>query len=145
LAIVAGLEQKRRELLASFGKLEPGMVNGVPVWSGENTDLDKWAKMEVPGLWEKKVLPGVDGVIWFRKSFTLPQEQTESEVVLSLGAIDDSDRTWINGTEVGSTQNQYDRARVYRIKPGILRKGVNTIAVRVEDTGGGGGFWGDAE
>jgi sialate O-acetylesterase len=47
--------------------------------------------------------------------------------------------------EVGSTINQYDKARVYQIKQGILKEGENTIVVRIEDTGGGGGFWGKAE
>jgi len=100
--------------------------------------------MEVPGLWEEKGLTGVDGVVWFRKTVTLNAEEAESEVVLSLGAIDDNDQTWINEMEAGHT-NQYDKARVYRIGPEKLKEGENIITVRVEDTGGGGGFWGDAE
>jgi sialate O-acetylesterase len=34
---------------------------------------------------------------------------------------------------------------VYNIPPGVLKAGKNVIAVRVEDTGGGGGIYGDAE
>jgi sialate O-acetylesterase len=136
------LEQERRKLLASMGALEPGMVNGEPVWAGADIDLAEWREMEVPGLWEEKGLPGVDGVVWFRKRVMISGEQTGNNAVLSMGAIDDNDRTWINGVEVGNT-NQYDKARVYSIKPGILKEGENIITVRVEDTGGGGGFWGD--
>ena len=144
-AMAAKQEQERRELLASLGELGSGTVDGEPVWAREDLDLSNWNEMEVPGLWEGKGLPGVDGVVWFRKTVTLNGEQAGSDALLSLGAIDDSDRTWINGVEVGQMQNQYDKARIYRIDPGILKEGVNTIAVRVEDTGGGGGFWGSPE
>ncbi len=144
-ALAAKLEQERRDLLASLGELGSGTVDGEPVWAREDLDLSGWNEMELPGLWEGKGLPGVDGVVWFRKSVTLTAEQAESDALLSLGAIDDSDRTWINGVEVGHMQNQYDKARIYRIDPGILKEGVNTIAVRVEDTGGGGGFWGSPD
>lgn len=144
-ALAAKLEQERRELLASLGELGSGTVDGEPVWALENLDLTDWTMMEVPGLWEEKGLPGVDGVVWFRKTVTLTTEQAESEALISLGAIDDSDWTWINEVEVGNLHNQYDKARIYRINPGVLKEGVNTIVVKVEDTGGGGGFWGDPE
>ena len=143
-AMAARLEQERQELLASLGALEPGMVAGVPVWAGGDIDREKWKSMAVPGLWEGQGLTGVDGIIWFRKTVTLTREEAASDALLSLGAIDDNDRTWINGKEVGST-SRYDVARQYRINPGILKEGENTITVRVEDTGGGGGFWGDPE
>jgi sialate O-acetylesterase len=138
------MEQRRQEMLSSLGELEPGMVDGNPVWAAEEIDLTPWKTMEVPGLWEEKGLMGVDGVVWFRKQIDLTEEDIESEVVLSLGAIDDNDQTWINGMAVGNT-SQYDQARIYTIDPEVLKTGQNTIVVRVEDTGGGGGFWGEAE
>ena len=142
--LMAIMEQRRQEMLSSLGELQPGMVDGHPLWAAEETDLTPWQRMEVPGLWEEKGLMGVDGVVWFRKQVNLSEEDIESDGVLSLGAIDDNDRTWINGKEVGNT-SQYDQARLYQIGPEVLKAGQNTIVVRVEDTGGGGGFWGDAE
>lgn len=139
------LEQERQELLASLGELEAGIIEGDPVWAAEDIDLSAWKTMEVPGLWEDKGLSGVDGVVWFRRTFSLTEEQAAEEAVLHLGAIDDSDRTWINGAEVGETLNKYNTDRVYQLQGGILKPGLNTLVVRVEDTGGGGGFWGDAE
>jgi sialate O-acetylesterase len=144
-ALAANLEKERRELLASLGELGSGTVDGEPVWAHVNINLNGWKEMKVPGLWEQKGLPGVDGVIWFRKTVTLTKQQAESNALLSLGAIDDSDWTWINGVEVGNLHNQYDKARIYRLQPGILKEGENVIAVKVEDTGGGGGFWGKPE
>lgn len=140
--MAASLEQERKELLASLGALESGIVNGVPVWAGNEIDPGDWKPMEAPGLWEEQGLTGVDGIIWFRKTVTLTPEEAASDALLSLGAIDDNDRTWINGKEVGRT-SRYDEARQYRVGPGVLTEGENIITVRVEDTGGGGGFWGD--
>jgi sialate O-acetylesterase len=37
----------------------------------------------------------------------------------------------------------YNVPRVYKIDAGVLKKGKNIIAVRVEDTGGGGGIYGE--
>lgn len=139
------LEEERMALIASFGPLEVGIVKGDPIWAKENIDMTNWKTAEVPGLWENSGLAGFDGVVWYRKSFTLSEEQAANPVVLNLGPIDDSDKTWVNGIEVGSNENAYDADRIYTIKSGVLRTGQNTISVRVEDTGGGGGFWGDPE
>ncbi len=141
--LVEKMEQERREMLESLGPLESGMVNDRALWAAEDIDLSAWRSMEVPGLWEDRGLKGVDGVVWFRRTIELTEEQAAGVVVLNLGAIDDSDRTWINGTEVGSMKNSYNKERVYKVESGILKAGNNTLVVRVEDTGGGGGFWSD--
>ena len=138
------LEAERRTLLASLGELEPGMVDGLALWAAEELDVSEWKPMIVPGLWEEQGLEDVDGVIWFRRDVELSAEHLESPAVLKLGAIDDNDLCWINGVKVGET-NAYNKARIYDIPKDILRKGRNTIVVRVEDTGGGGGFSGEAE
>jgi sialate O-acetylesterase len=56
--------------------------------------------------------------------------------------IDDNDMTYVNGAKVGGT-NAYNVKRSYTIPVNILKKGNNTIAVRVIDTGGGGGIYGN--
>jgi sialate O-acetylesterase len=143
-ALKQQMEQERRDLLESLGALESGMVDGEPAWAREDLDLSAWKEMETPGLWEDQGLAGVDGVIWFRKTITLSAEQASGRATLHLGAIDDNDQTWINGTLVGETRS-YNKDREYTVEPGILKTGNNTLVVRVEDTGGGGGFWGDSE
>ena len=139
------MKQERKALLESLGKLESGMVDGRAVWAAADLDLSKWKPMEVPGLWEGQGLRGVDGVVWFRRTIELTEAQAAGPVILHLGAIDDSDRTWVNGTEVGSMKNAYNKAREYMVAAGIMKAGVNTLVVRVEDTGGGGGFWSEPE
>lgn len=111
-------------------------------WSAENTADQSWQKMKVPGAWEGQQLPDFDGEVWFRNNFTVDAADAGKPAELSLGPIDDNDVTYINGTRVGST-NLYSADRVYQVPAGILKAGKNVIAVKIQDTGGGGGFTGD--
>jgi sialate O-acetylesterase len=44
--------------------------------------------------------------------------------------------------KVGETQNNWNMLREYKVRDGVLKEGKNTIAVKVVDTGGGGGIHG---
>lgn len=112
-------------------------------WSAETVADQSWDKMKVPGAWETQQIGDFDGVIWFRRSFDIAAADAGKPAELSLGTIDDNDVTYINGARVGGT-NAYNATRLYQIPAGVLKAGKNTIAVRIEDTGGGGGFTGDA-
>ena len=109
-------------------------------WADPSGDLNNWMTMRMPGLWETRNLKGVDGVVWFRQEIELSKEQAASNLVLNLGKIDDSDITWVNGTEVGNTPDSRDASRSYKIKPGVFKPGKNVIVVKVTDKGGDGGF-----
>lgn len=113
----------------------------VSKWKTAGFDDHTWPQMSLPGLWEGKQLPDFDGVVWFRKTVNIDASAAGKPAVLSLGAIDDADETYVNGIKVGGVR-QYDLERVYNIPAGVLKAGKNVIAVRVEDTGGGGGLYG---
>lgn len=132
--------EEMRQLKESLGALEAGIIDGKAIWAAGDLDISEWGVMELPGLWEKKGLDGMDGIVWFRREFTLSKEQAEKSLTLNLGAIDDSDKTWVNGKLVGETFNEYSKDRSYTVEKAILKKGINKLVVRVEDTGGGGGF-----
>ncbi len=102
-------------------------------------DDSNWKTMELPQYIEEAGLE-IDGVIWFRRNFNF---NTSSSTFVSLGPIDDSDIVYINGVQVGLTENEYAKNRYYDIPVTILNKGKNIIAVRVEDTGSGGGIYGE--
>ncbi len=117
---------------------------GHPSLHGVDLDDSAWKTMTLPILWENAGLPGFDGVVWFRKTVNVPAGFATDEATLSLGPIDDQDVTFINGQQVGST-NVYNTPREYKIPAGVLKPGVNLLAVRVLDTGGGGGIWGNVQ
>ena len=112
-------------------------------WAIPSLDTGSWKSMKLPALWEEAGLPDYDGVVWFRKAVELPADWDGKAAVLHLGPIDDNDTTYINGQQVGSTDG-YNIDRKYDVKPSILKAGRNLIAIRVLDTGGGGGIYGKA-
>lgn len=112
-------------------------------WPATDLDDSKWRPMNVPGLWESQQPgPKFDGVIWLRKEIMIDETDAGKAAVLKLAMIDDNDISYVNGIRVGGI-NGYNVPRVYNINGGLLKKGKNVIAVRVEDTGGGGGIWGE--
>ncbi len=141
----AKLKAERRAVLDSLGKVESGMVDGLALWAAPDLDLSEWNRMELPGIWEDRGLRAFDGVVWFRRDVELTAEQAQNPAILHLGAIDDSDQVWVNGVPAGETRNRYNLDRVYRLAEGLLVPGKNSIVVRVEDTGGAGGFSGEAD
>jgi azurin len=104
-------------------------------------DDSTWKTMELPQFIEDAGLQ-MDGVIWFRRDFNF---NSSERTFISLGPIDDSDIVYINGKQIGLTEQDYARNRYYDIPKGLLKSSGNTIAIRVEDTGGGGGIYGKPE
>ncbi|PDO10930.1 MAG: sialate O-acetylesterase [Candidatus Reconcilbacillus cellulovorans] len=92
-----------------------------------------WETFEVPGSWRGTHLESFRGAVWFRKTIEVPPVMAEGEALLKLGTIVDADETYVNGTLVGTTGYRYPPRR-YRIPPGVLKPGVNTIAIRVVST-----------
>ncbi|PTY03127.1 hypothetical protein DB347_21815 [Opitutaceae bacterium EW11] len=140
----AGMQAAYEKRLAEwFAANDPGSGRSSP-WSAEQLDMTGWQSMTLPVFWEAAGLVDFDGVVWFRREVTIPEDWAGHPVVLHLGAIDDADTTWVNGREVGSTDD-WKKHRVYSIPPDVLKPGKNTIAVRVLDTGGGGGLYGGGD
>lgn len=94
--------------------------------------------------WDDPAFASFNGAIWARVRFTLTPDEAAQGATLHLGAIDDFDRTFVNGEPVGQTF-RYDKPRDYALRPGLLKAGANEILVYILDTGGGGGFWGPEE
>ena len=112
-------------------------------WNEPETNDKDWPLMQLPNLWETQQLVDLDGFVWFRKTVTITAADAGIPATLQLAMIDDNDETWVNGVKAGST-NGYNIKRNYAIPAGVLREGKNVIAIRVEDTGGGGGVYGDS-
>lgn len=114
-------------------------------WKSPDDDDAAWPVIQIPALWEESVFPGLDGIVWLRKTFSVSSADEGRAAELHLGMIDDSDETYVNGVKVGGLTAQYNTPRVYSIREGLLKAGRNVISVRVTDTGGGGGIYGPAD
>ena len=113
-------------------------------WADPDAVTSGWATMALPTAWEEAGLEELDGVVWFRKTITLPTDWASEDLTLHLGPVDDMDSTWVNGKLIGSTGN-WETARAYPVPASATQPGLNTIAVRVTDTGGEGGFRGEPD
>lgn len=111
-------------------------------WETAALDDGGWGAMTLPQHWEKANVD-VDGVVWFRKTVPLPADWKGKPLTLSLGPVDDEDVTYVNGEKVGETRG-YNLPRNYPVDPRLTETGALAIAVRVTDSGGPGGLYGDA-
>lgn len=137
---VAEARIKQEEWTQKVNQSDLGLING---WANHSFDHTRWDIMRIPVIWEQAGLPDFDGVVWLRKEFYLDSIPAKGNLIISLGSIDDSDYTFVNGHLVGQTLDQYSAIRKYEVPSEFLKRGKNVIAVRVIDTGGGGGIWGD--
>ncbi|MCB9849193.1 MAG: hypothetical protein H6817_00640 [Phycisphaerales bacterium] len=142
------LAEQYRQAIAQWWKSLDDLdaAAGRSQWSQPEFDDSTWDTLDVPQPWSKSPLADFDGVAVFRRQFEVPDSWTDAGCVLELGPIDDMDTTWINGTQVGATTelNKWTTPRSYHMPAGVLKPGTNTIAVRIVDTIGDGGFCGKA-
>jgi sialate O-acetylesterase len=136
-------EGMKQKLVSLQGKLPAGPAVASN-WSGTSVQDEGWPKMNLPGVWEESGLEELDGFVWFRRSITIPATDAGKPAKIHLAMIDDQDETWLNGQKIGHTES-YNTQRVYDIPAALLKEGENKISIRVHDTGGGGGVYGDAK
>lgn len=103
-------------------------------------DDSSWKLIKLPSKIEdaKVGLDNFDGVVWFRKTITIPDTWVNRDLVLCAGYIDDADITFVNGTQVGRT-NQWKEMRTYSIPASVNNSNTIAISIRCVDIGGGGG------
>lgn len=124
-------------------------------WRLPSTNDLKWDQIFVPAKWEDQGYRDYDGYAWYRKHFYYKGNYSGNYVIMVLGKIDDVDQLYINGVLVASTGNfpqgvgkaistgqEWLAFRGYYVPVSLLKKGQqNLIAVRVYDSGGGGGIY----
>ncbi len=133
------LSNKKKALFQEF--LEKIKSSGEITRLAMQPDFDdsKWETMELPRPWEELGYPALDGVVAYRISFMVSEEDAGKAAVLNTPGIDDIDSSYVNGVFVGS-KNVWNQPRTYAIPAGVLKAGKNILAVKVLDNQGGGGF-----
>ena len=142
-ALAAGNGPYAEKVENWYAANDPGSKPGA-TW--QTTDLDPigWKSVTVPTGFSGLGLDGFDGTAWFRKEITLTEAQAAGAATLDLGVVDDYDKAWVNGVLVGSPSGG-NVAQRHAVPAGTLHAGRNVVAVRILDTGGGGGFTSPAE
>ncbi|MFI2743820.1 sialate O-acetylesterase [Zhouia sp. PK063] len=134
-------QTKLKNWLTEVDNKDKGYLNKKAVWA-QSIPTNSWGDIKIPSFWEKSVLPNFDGIVWFKKTFTVTKNATDKELKLHLGRVDDNDMVWINGKFIGKTDG-FAIDRYYTIPRNRLHQGTNEITVRVTDTGGDGGLYSD--
>ena len=122
-------------------KADPGTTEK---WENPQLDVSSWKKIEVPSTFENSEVGKIDGVVWYRKTIEVPAGLAGKKMALSLGAIDDEDITYFNGTKIGEVK-VWDHARNYKVNGSLVKAGENVLAVRVLDIRKDGGFFAKPE
>lgn len=117
-------------------------------YSPVRADLDRampgdgagWKGMSIPGVPQEAdaAWRGPDGEAWIKRTFVAPEELPEgSTLTLTIGNVSGENVVFLNGRRVAVTDTESDvnsvgnMTRVYSIPGDAVRKGENTIAVRI--------------
>lgn len=121
-------------------KVNEGETEG-RTWFARDTSLDAWSNAALPAYYPAldRALDGFDGFVWVARDFEVSTEMAGNPLVLALPPIDDCDRVWIDGVEIGSTINNWTAPRRYDIRGG-LTAGTHRITIAILDMAGQGGF-----
>ncbi|MFT4542936.1 MAG: sialate O-acetylesterase [Planctomycetota bacterium] len=119
------------------------MAKALKSRSDPELDDREWETASLPAMF-KDIGHDIDGIIWFRREVALPAKWRGKPLRLNLGGIDDEDHTYVQGVEVGNTNN-WQAKRSYLIPASATSVQSLSLAVRVRDGSGPGGFHGAAE
>jgi hypothetical protein len=104
-----------------------------------------WQEIRVPELWEKTGVPGTasyNGLAWYKLDFETPKDLNKKvRVHLFLTAVDDNCKVFLNGKMLAENNGFATPIEVDITEH--LKENDNSLFVRVEDTGGGGGIYKD--
>lgn len=99
-----------------------------------------WIDISAPSSWENQGFEGYDGFAWYKKDFNSMFLDLKQPLYLLLGKIDDVDQVFLNGQLIGQTgefppyqATAYTIERVYYLPSELIKKGKNTIMVRIYD------------
>lgn len=144
--------QDTREATGRFGaeweEWWRGTVSATDLpWQGPTQGAAAWSALPAMQNWKTLGDPALashNGMVWYKTSVRLTEEQARQQALLSLGGIDEVDLTWVNGHFIG-TEFGWGTERTYAVPRGVLRAGDNQVVVNVLSTWGAGGMTGPAQ
>ncbi|WP_327016360.1 alpha/beta hydrolase [Cryobacterium sp. MP_3.1] len=118
-------------------------------WADPAFDDSAWSAVTVPEVGGGREFDDYDGYAWYRLSFDLPTDAAGTNLVASMGFMDDVDEVYLNGTRINGSgslppdaKSQWFEQRLYPVPADLpVFGGSNTLAVRLYDMTGGGGWY----
>jgi sialate O-acetylesterase len=127
---------------------DPGNTGVRRRWHLATHDDQSWSTIELPQPWQRSGL-ACEGAVWFRRSVTIPAAWKNQELELSLGPIDHVEVVYLDGERIGGVDPEIADPRMlprfYRIPAAAVKSTTLTIAIRVFNRGGIGGFTGSVD
>ena len=137
-----------------------GLAASISFAVTSNQETNDWQILRVPGSWEDETeFADHDGFAWYRCYAKVPESWTDLDgrplwyesVTLTISSLADAHELYINGQKIGGAgslppkfSDGSKQLRRYKIPPGVLKPSkYNTIALRVYNQDGNGGFMGD--
>ena len=107
-----------------------------------STDYDAaaWPTVEMPRLIKDFGIGAYEGMMWMRKKILLPETFSGKDLTLSIGHPEMNYSLYFNGVGICKTVWNNNPKQSYTIPAGIVKKGENTIALRVAMMWSGGGI-----
>lgn len=139
---IAQFNREIHDWHATVRDIDPGYDGTTPTWASPSYDDSAWGCIAYKRgeTVEPQEIMGLDGFIWERRTINIPEEWAGKDLFLNLGGVDDNDITWFNGEEIGHIDGVIFR-REYTIPGRLVKAGRNVLTVRIQDTGGFGGFY----
>src|SRR5690606_22874493 len=136
--------ERERQIMA-FNEGWRFHLGDIPLAEGTTFDDSGWRELTIPHDWSIEgefneqhpatagggALPG--GIGWYRKSFTLPEEEKGKLVFIDFDGVYRNSEVWINGHYLGKRPNGYISFR-YDLTPYVtFGAEPNSIAVKVDN------------
>ena len=127
-------------------------------WASPAYNDTNWKPISLTSDWESQGYPNTDGFGWYRSHLVIPSSLKEKSYLkdslrITFNNVDDNDEVYLNGQLVakyggktGDIKNGNYGPRSYTIaanNPAILWDKENVLAIRIFDTGGQGGLYGE--
>jgi hypothetical protein len=101
----------------------------------EISENGKWISIIVPGCWEQvESDKKSDGPVWYRKSFTVPNEWNGKRMAIEFEGINYYCEVWLNGKRIGSHEGGWNGFQL-DIDDAVSFSGSNELLVKVYKQG----------
>ncbi len=137
-------------------QIDPEAVGAAEGWWKEAHDTSTWDRISGSDFWENQgygadrypATRGYNGWGWYAREIVLPERGDYQDIILTLGAVDESYDLYVNGTLLKSFRydslrnpDSWREAQLLSIASAVRWGATNRITVAVLDKSGNGGIW----